>query len=62
MSAPIVSISPEQAQAMLRFLSAAQIVGQDAPLFMECVFSLQMIATYKEEAPAPASADDTPRG
>lgn len=54
MSAPVLTISPEQAQAMLRFMSTAQILGQDAPVFMECVFALQMIATHKEEPSQPA--------
>lgn len=52
------SLTTAQAQALLKFLLNTQIIGSDAPQFMECVFALQMIAGH-QEIQEPATNEDS---
>lgn len=42
-------LSSAQANAILQFLARAQIVGADAPTFMECVMALRMIVSPPQD-------------
>jgi hypothetical protein len=39
------TLSYEQVQAILKFMANVQLVGADAPLFLDCVGALQRVAT-----------------
>lgn len=47
------TLSAAQAQAILKFLSSAQLNGVEAPAFMECVMALRMIASTPPEPVSP---------
>lgn len=40
----MADLSPGHARALLKFLSTSQVVGAEAPAFMECVAILRQIA------------------
>lgn len=48
----------EQAKAILQFLSRVQINGAEAPVFMECVMALRLIAAPAAEATKITAQDE----
>jgi len=56
----MTELTSEHAGALLKFLSNTQIIGQDAPLFMQCVFALQQIANPNQELNGATSGNVSP--
>ncbi len=46
-------LNVEQAHAIMTFMQRAQIMGSEAPAFMQCMFALKMIAEPPTAQPMP---------
>ena len=46
-------LTPQEIQAILAFLSRADLKGSEAPTFMQCVEKLQMLLQKQQQEQAP---------